>query len=95
MVAELGGAEGEARVGRVGVGGGGRGWEGGLELWVVVGVDGWRGQEPMRGVRVRVGEGLVCAQAQGHLMVVDYGASLLVGQTVAMLEEGRGGRARG
>lgn len=92
MVAEFGGAEGEARVGRwrghVGV----RRGEGGLELvgqgavaGLVVGVHRRGGEEPV-GV-VRVG-----ADAQGHL--VNDGASLRVRQTVTVLNE-RGGRGRG
>lgn len=100
VVAELGGAQREAGVG----GGGrqvgvrrrrGRGREGRLELVgvvaglvVVVGVDGGRGEEP-----VRVGVGVVVVEAQGHL--VDYGAALRVRQTVAMLEERGRGRAGG
>lgn len=59
---------------------------------LVVRVDGWGGEEP-----VRVGSGVsgvvrVGADAQGHL--VNYGASLSVGKAVAMLEE-RGGRRAG
>lgn len=96
VVAELGGAQREACVG----GWGGhvrvrRGrWrrEGRLELVgvggisrLVVRVDGWGREEP-----VRVGSGVsrvvrVGADAQGHL--VNYSASLGVGKTVAMLEE--------
>lgn len=97
MVAELGGAQRKARVGRgrgrhVGVRGGGWGsWEGGFELVVRVGgegglvvrVDGRGRQEPVRVV--------VRADAEGHL--VNYSASLWVGQTIAVLEER--GRARG
>lgn len=91
MVAELGGAQRKACVGcgrrrHVRVRGGGRGRrERRLELVVRVGgvgglvvrVDGRRRQEP---VRVVVG-----AEAKGHL--VNYSASLWVGQTVAVLEE--------
>lgn len=51
---------------------------------LVVRVDGRRGQQPVRVVVVR-------ADAKGHL--VNYGASLWVRQTVAVLEER--GRARG
>lgn len=75
MVAELGGAQGEACVGRRGGHVGvrrGRRREGGLELvWVVgvarlmVRVDGWGGEEP---VRVRSGVVGVGADAQGHLV---------------------------
>lgn len=96
-MAELGGAQRKAGIGRgrgchVRVRGGGRGsWERGFELVVRVGdvgglvvrVDGRRRQEP---VRVVVG-----ADAKGHL--VNYSASLWVGQTVTVLEES--GRARG
>lgn len=96
MVVELGGAQREAGVGgggrHVGVGRGRRRWrEGGLERVVgVAGVDGGRGEEP---VRVVVVVGGVGAEAQRHL--VDYGAPLRVGQTVAMLEEWGRGRAGG
>lgn len=93
MVAELGGAQGEAgeggRGGHVRV----RGREGRLELvgvvaiaGLVVRVDGRRGEEL---VRSRV----VGADAQGHL--VHYGATLGVGETVAVLEESGGRRAGG
>lgn len=89
MVAQLGGAEGEAGVGRggrhVGVGRGERRLErreGGAVAGRVMRVDGWGGEEPVR-VR-RVSEG-----AQGHL--VDYSAPLWVRQTVTVLNE-RGGR---
>lgn len=104
VVAELGGAQREACVGDWG----GHVWvrrgrwrrEGRLELVRVVGVsglvvrvDGWGGEEP-----VRVGSGVcrvvrVGTDAQGHL--VNYSASLGVGKAVPMLEE-RGWRwARG
>lgn len=99
VVAELGGAQREACVrcgwrGQVRVHGGG--WvrrERGLELVVgvvggvgglVVRVDGWGGQEPVRVV-------VVGAYAKGHLM--NYGASLGVRETIGVLEER--GRARG
>lgn len=91
MAAQLGGAQGEAGVGRggrhVGVGRGERRLErreGGAVAGRVMGVDGWGGEEP---VRVR----RVSADAQGHL--VDYSAPLWVRQAVAVLNE-RGGRRR-
>lgn len=99
MVAELGGAQrktcvgcwgghvrvmrGKGRFELVGVGG-----IAGLRMWV----NGWGGEEPVwvgSGVSRVVGMG---ADAQGHL--VNYSASLGVGETVAVLEE-RGRRARG
>lgn len=100
MVAELGGAQREAceggRGGHVRV----RRGEGRLELVGVVGVtglvmwvDGWGGEEPVWvGSRVSrvVGVG---ADTQGHL--VNYSASLGVGETVTVLEERWWGRARG
>lgn len=99
MVAQLGGAQREAGVGGGGgqVGVRGRRRERRLELvrvvgvaGLVVGVDGGRGEEPVRvGVRRR-GRG---AEAQRHL--VDYGAALGVGQTVAVLQEGGRRRAGG
>lgn len=99
MVAELGGAQREACIG----GRGGqvrvRRGEGRLELVGVVGVaglvmrvDGWGGEEPVwvgSGVSRVVGVG---ADAQGHL--VNYSASLGVGETVAVLEERGRRRAR-
>lgn len=97
MVAELGGAQRKACVGcgrrrHVRVRGGGRGSrKRRLELVVrvrpigglVVRVDGRRRQKSVRMV--------VGADAKGHL--VNYSASLWMGQTVAVLEER--GRARG
>lgn len=71
---------GEGRLELVGVGG-----IAGLVMWV----DGWGGEEP-----VWVGSGVprvVGADAQGHL--VNYSASLGVGEAVAVLEE-RGRRTR-
>lgn len=73
--------------------------EGRLELVGVVGVarlvmwvDGWGGKEPVwMGSRMSRVMG-VGADTHGHL--VNYGASLRVGETVAVLEE-RGRRARG
>lgn len=59
---------------------------------LVMGVDGRGGEEPVwvgSGVSGMVGMG---ADTQGHL--VNYSASLGVGETVAVLEE-RGRRARG
>lgn len=98
MVAELGGAQREACVG----GRGGhvrvRRREGRLVLVGVVGVaglvmrmDGWGREEP-----VWLGNGMsrvVGADAQGHL--VNYSATLGVGETVAVLEERGWRRARG
>lgn len=100
MVAELGGAQREACVG----GRGGhvrvRRGKGRLELVGVVGitrlvmwVDGWGGEEPVWvgswvSRVVRVG-----GDAQGYL--VNYSASLGVGETVAVLEERWWRRARG
>lgn len=102
MVAELGGAHGEAAVrssrgGHVGVRVGG---EGRLELvWVVaiarlmVGMDGGGGEQPVW-VWSRV-PGMVRVAADTHGELMDYGASLCVGETVAVLQQ-RGGRgARG
>lgn len=74
---------GKGRFELVGVGG-----IAGLRMWV----NSWGGEEPVRvgsGVSRVVGMG---ADAQGHL--VNYSASLGVGETVAVLEE-RGRRARG
>lgn len=102
MVAELGGAQREACVG----GRGGhvrvRRGKGRLELVGVVGiarlvmrVDGRGGQEPVwmgSGVPRVVGVG-VGVDAQGHL--VNYSASLGVGETVAVLEERGRRRASG
>lgn len=98
-MAELGGAQGEACEGswrgHVGV----RWREGRLELVGVVGVsrlgmlrDGWRGKEPVwvwSRVPWVVGVG---AYAKGHL--VNYSASLGMGETIAVLDE-RGRWARG
>ena len=100
MVAELGGAQREAGVGswrgHVGVRRGRRRGEGRLELvgqvgvaGLVVRVDGRGGQEPVCGMSMVV---VVGADAQGYL--VNYSASLWVGETIAVLEE-RGRRARG
>lgn len=100
MVAELGGAQREACIGRRGGQVRVRRGKGRLELVGVVGiarlvmrVHGWGGEEPVwvgSGVSRVVGVG---ADAQGHL--VNYGASLGVGETVAVLEErGRRRRAR-
>lgn len=100
VVAELGGAQREAceggRGGHVRV----RRGEGRLELvgvvgvtWLVMRVDGRGGEEPVwvgSWVSRVVGVG---ADTQGHL--VNYSASLGVGETVTVLEERWWGRARG
>lgn len=93
VVAELGGAQGEARVGRrrghVWLVWGERGLEGvgvGGVARLVVGEDGRRGEDPVMRVRVVVVV-VVRADAQGHL--VDYCAPLRVGEPIAVLQEGR------
>lgn len=97
VVTEFGGAQREACVGgwggHVGVRRWWGRWERGLELVgvggvavLVVRVDGRGWEKPVwvgTGVSRVVGVG---ADAQGHL--VNYGASLWVGETIAVLEEG-------